>query len=114
MPVATSLRVVAASLAVGAMVIVSTLVSHDGDITGLIKFGDAPVAQPVARHAADEIGREVVIVGEGHDGMYFFLQALDTLNIAAQLPCGDAAYVCHVFCFRLNVVWNWVNFCAGG
>ena len=76
------LRVVAASLLVGAMVIGATLASHDGDITGLMKFGDAPAARSVARHASDEIGREVVTVGEGHDGMYFFLQALDPLLLA--------------------------------
>ena len=75
------LHVVAASLLVGALVIGATLASH-GDITGLVKFGDAPVAQPVARHASAEIGRDVVIVGEGHDGMYFFLQALDPLLLA--------------------------------
>jgi hypothetical protein len=75
-------RVVAVSLLIGGLVIAATLLSHDGDITGLIKFGDTPEAQAVARHAEAEIGREVVIVGEGHDGMYFFLQALDPLLLS--------------------------------
>jgi hypothetical protein len=75
-------RVITASLLVGMVVIAATLLSHDGDITGLIKFGDTPHAQQVAQHAETELGREVVIVGEGHDGMYFFLQALDPLLLS--------------------------------
>lgn len=76
------LRVLAVSLCVGVLVIAGSLLSHDGDITGLIKFGDTPEAQLVAQHAGNEIGREVVTVGEGHDGMYFFLQALDPLLLS--------------------------------
>jgi hypothetical protein len=64
-------------------VIIGSLVAHDGDITGLIKFGSAPDAQVISDHASELIGREVATVeAEGHDGKYFFLQALDPFFLA--------------------------------
>lgn len=74
------LRVIAASLLVGVLVITGSLVAHDGDITGLIKFGSATDAMAITDHVEAEMGRSIATVeAEGHDGKYFFLQALDPL-----------------------------------
>ncbi|MEQ8839438.1 MAG: hypothetical protein RIB98_00505 [Acidimicrobiales bacterium] len=76
------LRVIAAALLVGCAVIGGSLLGHEGDITGLVKFGSAPDAQPITEHVEAEMGREIATVdAEGHDGKYFYLQALDPLYL---------------------------------
>lgn len=75
-------RVVVASVLVGLVVIAGSLLTHAGDITGLVKFGSAPDAQAITEHAESLMGREVATVeAEGHDGKYFYLQALDPLYL---------------------------------
>lgn len=73
-------RLALAAIVIGAGIVLVSLLGHEGDITGLIKFGSAPDAQVITAHAESEIGRTVATVdAEGHDGKYFFLQALDPL-----------------------------------
>jgi hypothetical protein len=74
---------VAAALLVGMIVIGGSLLAGDGDITGLIKFGSADESLVITRHVEDLIGREIAPVsGLGHDGKFFFLQALDPLYLS--------------------------------
>ena len=74
---------IAAALLVGIMVIAGSLLTYGGDITGLIKFGSADEALEITRHVEDLIGREIATTPElGHDGKFFFLQALDPLYLS--------------------------------
>ena len=78
-PSATPVRPVAAvAVVIGVLIVAASLLRHDGDIAGLIKFGAGdPVAERTA-HVEDVLGREVATVDLlGHDGSMFFLQALD-------------------------------------
>lgn len=70
--------VVLVAIVVGVLIVAASLLRHDGDIAGLVKFGSAPDAQLITDHVEDVLGRDVATVeAEGHDGKYFFLQALD-------------------------------------
>ena len=71
-------RVTAIALVIGVLIVAASLLRHGGDIAGLIKFGDAPDAMVITEHVEATLGRDVSTVeAEGHDGKYFFLQALD-------------------------------------
>ena len=84
-------RAVAVALLIGVLIVAASLLRHDGDIAGLIKFGEGANAQVITEHVEDVLGREVATVeAGGHDGKFFFLQALDPLFLnpnehAAQL-----------------------------
>jgi hypothetical protein len=81
-PVADLLLIVAALL-VGIVVIGGSLIANDGDITGLIKFGAEDEALEITRHVEELVGREIATVPPlGHDGKFFFLQALDPLYLS--------------------------------
>lgn len=70
--------VVVVAVIIGVMIVAASLLRHDGDIAGLIKFGGAPDAQLITDHVEAELGRSIATVeAQGHDGKYFFLQALD-------------------------------------
>ncbi|MEM9202594.1 MAG: hypothetical protein AAGC53_13090 [Actinomycetota bacterium] len=70
--------VTAVAVVVGCLIVAASLLRHDGDIAGLIKFGDTEAVAERTAHVEDVLGREVSTVGLlGHDGSQFFLQALD-------------------------------------
>lgn len=76
-------KLVAAAVVVGLVVIAGSLLAHDGDITGLIKFGAEDEALEITHHVEDLIGREIATAPPlGHDGKFFFLQALDPLYLS--------------------------------
>ena len=57
--------------------------SSDGDPTVFTAFGET--ATHITAHAEDVLGREVFErTGHGHDGKFFFLQALDPLYLAPE------------------------------
>ena len=54
--------------------------SYGGDVTGVLTVGDEWTG--IQRHAEQELGREIhTREGLGHDGAFFFLQALDPLYL---------------------------------
>lgn len=56
------------------------LIAEGGDPTALVAFGETSVG--ITEHAERVLGREVVTREElGHDGRFFFLQALDPLYV---------------------------------
>lgn len=68
------------ALGVALLIACLSVARHDGDIAGLAKFGEAPHAAVITAHAEALLDREISTVGrEGHDGKFFFLQALDPL-----------------------------------
>ena len=70
------------AIAVGAAFVVSAVVTT-GDISGLIRFGEGPGSVEIVAHAEDVLGRDVAKVPkEGHDGKFFFVQALDPLYLS--------------------------------
>ena len=70
------LALVAALIGVG--VVLVSLLSHGGDIAGLIKFGGGGHVVERTAHVEALLGREVATVDElGHDGSMYFLQAID-------------------------------------
>ncbi len=73
------LIVVAAS--VGLLITAALLNRHDGDIAGLLNVGEN--APHIVSHVESQLGREVPTVEFlGHDGKYFFLQALDPFYLS--------------------------------
>ena len=67
---------------VAGAIVAASLLRHDGDIAGLIKFGEGVNARVITEHVEDVLGREVATVeAGGHDGKFFFLQALDPLYL---------------------------------
>jgi hypothetical protein len=79
-PRPTSVRLVLVALLVGMVVATVSLVRGDGDAAALVKFGEERVER--TEHAEAEMGREVVTLSDlGHDGQFFFIQALDPLHL---------------------------------
>lgn len=71
-----SVLVVAALI--GVVIVAASLLRHDGDIAGLIKFGAGGTVTERTAHVEDVLGRDVATVDLlGHDGSMYFLQALD-------------------------------------
>lgn len=63
---------------IGVLIVVASLIRHDGDIAGLIKFGGGDTVADRTSHVEEVLDREVATVDLlGHDGSMFFLQALD-------------------------------------
>ena len=84
-------RVVATTIAIGLLIIAASLLRHDGDIAGLIKFGGGDTVALRTAHVEDVLDRDVATVGLlGHDGSMFFLQALDPLYLS---PDEHAVYL---------------------
>ena len=92
--------VVAVALLVGLLIITASLLRHDGDIAGLIKFSSndpeeellmRPFLAPLTAHVEAVLDRSVATTGkQGHDGRFFFLQALDPLYLS---PDEHAVYL---------------------
>ncbi|NIX21716.1 MAG: hypothetical protein GWN07_18495, partial [Actinobacteria bacterium] len=75
-----STRLVLVALLVGMIVAAVSLARGDGDPAALVKFGEQRVER--TEHAEAEMGREVVTLSDlGHDGQFFFIQALDPLHL---------------------------------
>ncbi len=73
------------SLIVGVMILLASLLYHDGDIAGLAKFGGGETVAERTAHVEDVLGREVATVDLlGHDGSMFFLQALDPFYLSPE------------------------------
>ena len=54
--------------------------SYGGDVTGVLTIGDEWTG--IHQHAEEELGQEIhTREGLGHDGAFFFLQALDPLYL---------------------------------
>ncbi|MEO0494185.1 MAG: hypothetical protein AAF081_12295 [Actinomycetota bacterium] len=71
-------RLLVVALVIGLLIVAASLIRHDGDIAGLIKFGAGGSVAERTAHVEDVLGREVATVDLlGHDGSMFFLQALD-------------------------------------
>ncbi len=71
-------RVTAVAIVVGLLIVAASLLRHDGDIAGLIKFGAGDTVADRTAHVEDVLDRDVATVDLlGHDGSMFFLQALD-------------------------------------
>ena len=76
-------RVAAVATIIGVFIVATSLLRHDGDIAGLIKFGAGDTVAERTAHVEDVLGRDVATVDLlGHDGSMFFLQALEILNIS--------------------------------
>lgn len=70
--------VAAVAIVLGLLIVAASLLRHDGDIAGLIKFGAGDTVAERTAHVEDVLGRDVATVDLlGHDGSMFFLQALD-------------------------------------
>jgi len=68
---------------VGVLIVAASLLRHDGDIAGLIKFGAGDTVAQRTAHVEDVLGRDVATVDLlGHDGSMFFLQALDPFYLS--------------------------------
>lgn len=68
------------SLIIGFLALGKALGDAGGDITILMAFGED--ATTITAHAEEVLDREVYLRGaQGHDGKYFFLQALDPLYL---------------------------------
>jgi hypothetical protein len=80
----TSNLPVAVAAAVIAVVLVGRLIiGADGDPTALMAFGETSTS--ITDHVERVLAREVVTREElGHDGRFFFLQALDPLYVGAE------------------------------
>jgi len=78
----TDRRLALVGALVGVLIVAASLLRHDGDIAGLIKFGaDDSVAERTA-HVEEVLGRDVATVDLlGHDGSMFFLQGLDPFYV---------------------------------
>ncbi|MEM7142089.1 MAG: hypothetical protein AAF548_13765 [Actinomycetota bacterium] len=61
----------------GVAITLVSILGNGGDIAGLIKFGETPDAVELTAHVERVLDRDVVTVDAGHDGMYFYVQALD-------------------------------------
>lgn len=71
-------RVALVAAIIGVGIVLVSLLSHGGDIAGLIKFGSGGHVVERTAHVEDLLGREVATVDElGHDGSMYFLQAVD-------------------------------------
>ena len=81
-------RVAAVATIIGVFIVATSLLRHDGDIAGLIKFGAGDTVAERTAHVEDVLGRDVATVDLlGHDGSMFFLQALDPFFLGKpQLP----------------------------
>ena len=70
------------AMVIGLLIVAASLIRHDGDIAGLIKFGAGDTVAERTAHVEDVLGRDVATVDLlGHDGSMFFLQALDPFFI---------------------------------
>lgn len=79
----TERPVVAVALLVGLLIVIASLLRHDGDIAGLIKFGAGDTVAERTAHVEAVLGRDVATVDLlGHDGSMFFLQALDPFYLS--------------------------------
>jgi len=79
------------ALLVGVLVIVASLLRHDGDIAGLVKFGADDPANGLTAHAEQVMDRSVAHSDDlGHDGKFFFIQALDPLYLS---PADHAVFL---------------------
>ena len=54
------------------MIVVASLLRHDGDIAGLIKFGGAPGARLITDHVEAELGRSIAVEARGTTGSTSF------------------------------------------
>ena len=71
------------AIIVGVLIVTASLLRHDGDIAGLIKFGAGDTVAERTAHVEDVLGRDVATVDLlGHDGSMFFLQALDPFYLS--------------------------------
>lgn len=71
-------RLALAALLIGVGVVLVSLLSHGGDIAGLVKFGSGGHVVDRTAHVEELLGRDVATVDElGHDGSMYFLQAVD-------------------------------------
>ncbi len=76
-------RLIAVAIVVGILIVAASLLRHDGDIAGLIKFGAGDTVAERTAHVEDVLGRDVATVDLlGHDGSMFFLQALDPFYLS--------------------------------
>ncbi len=83
--------VVMMAFVVGLLIFASSLLGFDGDLTVLLKFGSDDPAAALTAHAEAVLNRDVTTTGgQGHDGKYFFLQALDPLYLS---PDEHAVYL---------------------
>jgi hypothetical protein len=74
---------VVVAIVVGILIVAASLLRHDGDIAGLIKFGAGDTVAERTAHVEDVLGRDVATVDLlGHDGSMFFLQALDPFYLS--------------------------------
>ena len=68
-----------AGLLIGALLLAAIIVGNDGDPTVLIAVGEE---SPSREYIEEQIGREVSLrPSVGHDGKFFFVQALDPLYL---------------------------------
>lgn len=75
--------IVLVAIVVGVLIVAASLLRHDGDIAGLIKFGAGDTVAERTAHVEDVLGRDVATVDLlGHDGSMFFLQALDPFYLS--------------------------------
>ncbi len=83
--------VVMMAFVVGLLIFASSLLGFDGDLTVLLKFGSDDPAAALTAHAEAVLNRDVTTTGgQGHDGSFFFLQALDPLYLS---PDEHAVYL---------------------
>ncbi len=83
--------VVMMAFVVGLLIFASSLLGFDGDLTVLLKFGSDDPAAALTAHAEAVLNRDVTTTGgQGHDGRFFFLQALDPLYLS---PDEHAVYL---------------------
>jgi hypothetical protein len=74
---------IAAAIIVGVLIVAASMVRYDGDIAGLIRFGAGETVAEQTAHVEDVLGRDVATVANlGHDGRFFFLQALDPFYLS--------------------------------
>ncbi len=77
--------VVMMAFVVGLLIFASSLLGFDGDLTALLKFGSDDPTAALTAHAEAVLNRDVTSFGvQGHDGKYFFLQALDPLYLSPE------------------------------
>ena len=83
--------VVAVALLLGLLLFASSLFGFDGDLTAMLKFGSDDPAAALTAHVEAVLDRSVATTGkQGHDGRFFFLQALDPLYLS---PDEHAVYL---------------------
>jgi hypothetical protein len=79
------------ALLVGLLLFASSLFGFDGDLTAMLKFGSDDPAAALTAHVEAVLDRSVATTGkQGHDGRFFFLQALDPLYLS---PDEHAVYL---------------------